>query len=146
HLRERLAAPPGDVVEGADRGEVVVAQKARAPRGGAAGRAAVGRYAREVLVGEETLGQRREADAANALCLQPVEEAVLLDPAVQHRVARLVENKGRAESPKDGGRLRRAPGTVGRYAGIEGFPPPDRGIERAHRLIERRVRIDPVRI
>ena len=57
----------------------------------------VGRDAVEVAVGEQALGQRRERDAAGADLLQRVEQVVVLDPAVDHRVRRLVDQQRRAE-------------------------------------------------
>ena len=50
----------------------------------------------EVLVGQHPLRERREGDAPHAELLERVEQP-LLDPAVQHRVRRLVDQQRRAE-------------------------------------------------
>ena len=60
----------------------------------------------EVAVGQQPLGERREADAADAELAEDVEQAVL-DPAVEHRVRRLVDQQRRAE-PVAGSRRPRA--------------------------------------
>ncbi len=56
-----------------------------------------GRHPAQVLAGEHALGQRREGDAAHALAAEHVEQAAL-DPPVQHRVGRLVDEQRRAQS------------------------------------------------
>ena len=71
-----------------------------------------------VAVGEEPLGERREADAADAELAERVEQAAL-DPPVEHRVRRLVDQERRAEPVEDLGRLARALGGVRRDARVE---------------------------
>ena len=48
----------------------------------------------EIFVGQHALRQRREDDRADAELVQRVEQPVLLDPAVEHRIARLVDEQG----------------------------------------------------
>ena len=59
----------------------------------------------QVAVGQQALRERREADAASTDLLERVEEAVPLEPAVQHRVGRLVDQQRRAELAEDRGGL-----------------------------------------
>ena len=91
----------------------------------------------EVAVGEQPLRERGEHDAAHALLLELVEQA-LLDPAVEHRVRRLVDQQRRAELAGDRRcllvRLRRG---VRRDAGVQRATGADRGVERRHRLLDR---------
>ena len=61
-----------------------------------AARARAVRDRRQVAVGQHALGERREGDAADAALLEDVEQPVL-DPAVEHRVGRLVDQQRRAE-------------------------------------------------
>ena len=61
----------------------------------------------EVLVGEHPLRERREADAADAELAERVEQ-VRLDPAVEERVRRLVDQERRAELAQDRRRLARS--------------------------------------
>ena len=88
----------------------------------------------------------REHDAAHALLLELVEQA-LLDPAVQHGVRRLVDQQRRARAR---GRSSAAScvfaGGVRRDAGVQRPARPHRGVERAHRLLERRVGVEAVAV
>ena len=99
HLGQLLAAGLRDLVEGPDVPQHVLLQ-VRGLQRAAPGRAGVRRHAVEVAVGEQPLRQRGEDDAAHALGLELVEE-VLLDPAVEHRVRRLVDQQRRAELTRD---------------------------------------------
>src|ERR1700722_3302543 len=71
---------------------------------------------------------------------------IVLDPAIDHRVARLMDETGRSEPLEDGDRFLGAAGVVGGNADIESLPPANRMIESAHRLLERRFGIEAVRI
>ena len=70
----------------------------------------------------------------------------VLDPPVEHRVRRLVDQQRRAHSR--GSRRPRAvrSGGVRRDAGVQRPARAHRRVERAHRLLERRVRVEPVRV
>ena len=82
---------------------------------------------------------------ADALLAEHVEQ-VLLDPAVEQRVRRLVDQQRRAQLAQDPRRLFGARTRVGRDAGVQRLALPHRGVERAERFLERRVRIEPVRV
>jgi hypothetical protein len=144
HLRERLAAPLGDLVERAHVLEALLGEHVLAEED-ALGGARVLRHPVEVARGEHALGERRERDAADALVLEHAEQ-VLLDPAVEHRVARLVDQQRRAHLAQDPHRLARALARVGGDAGVERLALADRAVERAHRLVERRLGVEPVRV
>ena len=88
-------------------------------------------------------GEKR--DAADAELAERVEE-VGLDPAVQHRVGGLVDEERRPELAQDRGRLARLLGGVGGDARVQRLPLPHGGVERAHRLLERRLRVEAVRV
>ena len=94
------------------------------------------RDAVQVAVGEQPLGQRGEHDAAHALLLELVEQA-LLDPAVEHGVRRLVDQQRRAQLAGDRGRLLGPVRGVRRDAGVERTTGADRRVERHHRLLDR---------
>ena len=108
-------------------------------------RARVGRYPVEILVGQHPLRERREDDAADAELAERVQKTAL-DPAVQHGVRRLMDEERRAEVAQDPVRLLRLGGGVRRDAGVERFALPHGCVERAHRLLERRVGIEAVRV
>jgi hypothetical protein len=82
-------------------------------------------------------------NAADPLLLEHRREAAL-DPAVEHRVARLVDEAGRSEPPQDGRGLRGPVRRVVRYARVEGLALPHRLVERHHRLFERRLGVEAV--
>ena len=111
----------------------------------ALGAAVVG-HALEVAVGEQALGERRERDAAHPLLLERVEQLVLFRPAVEDRVARLVDERRRAEVAQDFRRLMGALRRIGRDADVERLAGAHRRVERAHGFLERRVGIEAVRI
>ena len=68
------------------------------------------------------------------------------DPAVQHRVRRLVDQERRPQRVEDRRRLARPLRGVGRDPGVQGLPLPHSRVERAHRLLERRLRVEAVRV
>ena len=113
-LRQRLTPGGGDVVESADVAKVRLVQHVRGERG-VLRRARILGNAFEVLAREHSLGEGREGDAPDSLVTQHVEQAVL-DPAVQHRVRRLVDQQGSSQSAQDGDRLGRA------FVGVRRFP------------------------
>jgi hypothetical protein len=57
-----------------------------------------------------------------------------------------VDQQRRAQIGEDLGRLRRVGRRVGRDADVERLAGPDRGVQRAHRLLERRRGVGPVRV
>ena len=144
HLRQRLAAALGHLVERAHVREPVLGEHVLAQEH-ALGGARVRRHAVEVAVGEHALGERREGDAADALLAEHVEQ-VLLDPAVEQRVRRLVDQQRGAELAQDPDRLARALARVGGDPGVQRLALAHRGVERAERLLQRRVRVEPVRV
>ena len=99
----------------------------------------------EVLVGEHSLGERREHDAADSQLAERVQE-LRLDPAVEHRVRRLVDHERCPELAQDRVCLARLRRGVGRDADVERLPLPNRRVERTHRLLERRLGIEAVRV
>ena len=110
----------------------------RAPRG------ALG-YAVEVAVRQEPLGKRREHDGADPRLVQDVEQA-RLDPAVEHRVRRLMDQQRGAQLPQDVHRLPGPFGRVRRDAHVEGLALAHGGVKRAHGLLDGRVGIDAMRV
>ena len=99
HLRERLAAGGGELVQRPHLRQRIVREQV-----GGEGRVlcdarALG-DAVEVLVREQSLAERGEGDAADALVPEHVEQ-LLLDPAVQQRVRGLVDEERRAEAAQD---------------------------------------------
>ena len=99
----------------------------------------------EVLVREHSLGERREDDAADAELSKRVQQ-LRLDPAVEHRIGRLVDDERRAELAQDLVRLACLRSGVGRDADVERFPLPHGGVEGVHRLLERRLRVEAMRV
>ena len=89
----------------------------------------------EVSVGEETLRQDGEGDAPDAFGVEDVEEAVF-DPAVEHRVRRLVDEQRGAEPAEDGDGLGGALVGVRGDADVEGLAGGDGGVEGAEGLLE----------
>ena len=72
-----------------------------------------------------------------------VQEPVL-DPAVEHRVRGLVDQQRRAQLAQDRHRLAGARGRVGRDAHVARLALADGGVQGAHGLLQRRVRVEPV--
>src|SRR5690606_11956569 len=143
HLREALAAAPGDPVERAYVGDVLLVQELLPQRLALRGATVLG-DALEVLVGQHSLRQRREDDGADAQLAERFEEPVLLHPAVDHGIARLVDEAGRAELLQDRHRLTGALGVVGGNPDIERAAGTHDVVERDHRLFERRIRVEAV--
>ena len=77
-----------------------------------------------------------------APCLFERVEQAALDPAVEQRVGRLVDEERRPEVAQDGRRLARLLRRVGGDAGVERLPLAHGRVERAHRLLERRLRVE----
>ena len=119
HLGQRLAAGGGHLVQRADVGEALLGEQPGVQRLALGGPRLRG-DAVQVAVGQHPLGQRRERDAADALVLEDVEQRRLavLDPAVEHRVRRLVDQQRRAQLAQDRGRLAGPLRGVRRDAGV----------------------------
>src|SRR3954453_23416985 len=145
HLGERLAALLRHRVQRAHVGQRLLGEQVGRQRAVLLRRARVRRDAVEVLRREHPLGERREDDAAHALVLERLEQ-VLLDPAVQQRVRRLVDEQRRPEVAHDLRRLARAPARVRGDAGVQRLALLDRRVQRAHRLLERRLGVEAVRV
>jgi hypothetical protein len=148
-LRELLPAPLGDAVERPHPGQHVVLEPgdrrvvARGPR--------VVRHPVEVPVGQQPLRERGEDDAAHPLRLELVEQARaavlrLLDPAVEQVVGRLVDQQRGAEAAGDLGRLLRLLGRVRRDADVERTAGAHGRVERHHRLLDGRLRVEAVAV
>jgi len=92
-----------------------------------------------VLVAELPLGERREHDHADAEAVGHGEQ-ILLDPAVEHVVVRLVEDRPlEVALAADAERLGGHSAAVVADGGVDRLAALHRVIERAHRLVERRV-------
>ena len=100
HLREGLASPLSDVVQASDTAKVFLVEHVSAERATRGGPGAW-RDAIEVAVSEKPLRQNREGDAPDSFGLQDVEEAAF-DPAIEHRVRRLVDEQRSAQIVEDG--------------------------------------------
>ena len=146
HLGERLAAGFGDLVQGADLAERLIVEEVGRERALPARPRAFRHLAGEVAAGEHPLGERGEADAADPELAERVEQALGLDPAVQHRVRRLVDEDRRAETAHDLAPPPRSSRPSRTRSGVERLALADGGVERAHRLLERRVRVEAVRV
>ena len=99
----------------------------------------------EILVGEHPLRERREDDAADPELADRVEQ-LRLDPAVEHGVRRLMDHERRSELAEDRVRFARLRGGIRRDADVQRLAQSHRCVERAHRLLERRLRIEAVRV
>ena len=88
---------------------------------------------------------RRERDHAGAQLLERVEE-IGLDPPVEQVVARLVDQERNALGAQDGGRLAGLARRVRRDAHVERLALVDGRRQRAHRLLERGVSVEAVRV
>ncbi|MCY1233054.1 hypothetical protein D9M72_455720 [compost metagenome] len=107
---------------------------------------AVARNALQILGRQHALGERREDDRTNAEIFERVDQAIVLDPAVEHRIARLVDEARGSEILQDGCRLAGALRIVGGDADIERPARTHDMVERAAGFFERRVRIEAMRI
>ena len=108
-------------------------------------------WARSAVPSPRYLSVRRpcasgvKAIAPMTLLLQDARQPVL-DPAVQDRVRRLVDDERRAEAPRDRGGDSRALGAVRRDADVERLALPHERVERPDGLLDRRHRVDAVRV
>ena len=91
------------------------------------------------------LGERGEDDAAHAVAPQDVEQ-LRLDPAVEQRVRGLVDEQRRAQLAQDPLGLLGARGRVGRHPDVERLARAHGGVQRAHRLLQRRLGVGAVRV
>ena len=139
-----LAARRGDLVQRPDLLQRLLGQKVRRQRARPAGARALGN-AVQVLVGEHALRERREDDAADAELADGIEQ-LGLDPAVQHRVRGLVDQQRRAQVAQDRGGLARLLRRVRGDADVERLALPYRRVERSHRLLERRLGVETMRV
>src|SRR5690606_22824985 len=87
---------------------------------------------------QHALGEGREGDDADAELAAGVDGSVLLDPAVEDRIARLVDEQRHAHLAQDGVGLPRLLLGIARYADIERLALAVELRQRAHRLLERR--------
>src|ERR1700677_1123871 len=71
---------------------------------------------------------------------------IVLDPAIDHRITRLMEQTGRPELLEDRCGLLGATRIVGGNADIKRLALANRVIERPHRFLERRLGIETVRV
>ena len=145
-MGERDAQPPGDRLQQTNLfhdglGDALAPHRAAAA---AAQRARPLGDSVEVFVGQHALVQRREHDAADAGLPERVEQLVALDPAVEHRVVRLMDEAQRSQRPQHGEGLAGALRAIVRNADIERLALPHRIGERRHGLFERRVRVGPM--
>lgn len=104
------------------------------------GRAGIRRNAVQIAVGQNPLEQRGEDDAADALFLQHVQQTVL-DPAVHHRIARLMNQARRTQAFQNPDRFPRLLRLVVGNTDIECFALTNDQIQRSHRLLQRRIRV-----
>ena len=108
-------------------------------------RAAVRRDAVLVFACQPSAGERGEDDGAHALLTQHVGQAIL-DPPVEHVVARLVDEHRRAHFAQRFDGDPRLLGAVIGDADVERLAAAHDLIQRAHRLLDRRFRIRTVMI
>ena len=116
-LRQGLPPLLGDPVELPDlleflRRDVVWPQKAMRLR-----RPGIGGQAVEVFVGQQSLRQRGEYDAANAFLGEHVQQT-LFDPAIEQAVARLMNQARRSQFAQQSRGLPRLLRRVGRDAHV----------------------------
>src|SRR6266536_1803708 len=86
--------------------------------------------------------QRRSSDPVRT---QHVEQAVL-DPPVEHRIGRLVDQQRGTELAQDAYRLAGLLRVVRGDAGVQRLAGAYRRVQRAHRLLKRSVRVEAVRV
>src|ERR1700733_7346216 len=144
HLGQRLPAPLRDFIELPHAGEVLVADHLLGHVVAPAQPRVLG-HAVQVAVGQQALGERREHDRADALAVEHVEQ-LGLDPPVEQRVGRLMDEQRRAQLAQDQRRLLGPARTVGGDSHVARLALADGGVERPHRLLERRLGIEPVRV
>src|SRR5260370_42483933 len=104
---------------------------------------AAGGNATHISVWEESLGKRGERDAADPFLLQHLQQ-LLLDPAIEHRVRRLVDQPRRPQSAENRDCLARPLSRVGRDSDVQRLALSNRGVERSHRLFKWSLRVEAV--
>ncbi len=144
-MRQSLPPAFGDGVERADVVEIALGEEAGIERRVLRG-AAVVRDAVEIFAGQHALRQWRKHDRANALVIERIKQTVILDPAVDHRIARLMDQTGRAQLPENVGCFAGTLGIIAGNSGIERTAGADNVIERLHGLFKRRFGIETMRI
>ena len=145
-LRHGLAARRSDFVQLTNPGDAIFGYLvAPVERAGQLDCPRVAGQVLEVLVGEYPLAERRKGDAANALLCQHVQQAIL-DPTVEHVVARLVNETGRAQLAQNGGGLPRLLRAVGRDTGVDRLAAAHDVVQRAQRLLHRCVGVRAVAV
>src|SRR3984885_13756795 len=90
----------------------------------------------QIFVGQQALRERRKNDGANALGLERVQQMIVLDPAIDHRIAGLMDEAACAKLLEDRCGLLGAASIVGGNADIKRLALANRAIERAHGLFE----------
>ena len=146
HLRQRLTACLGDVVERAHVAQVLRAQvlgRERAAAGPVDAR--IYRHAVQVFVAQQPLGQRAKGNAAHAGIGQGVEQ-VFFNPAVHQAVRRLVDQRLHAHAFEDGMRLARFASRIAAYAHVQRLALLHRTGQRAHGFFQRGVRVKAVAV
>ncbi len=144
-LGEALPAIIRDVIESAHAGQVLVGDLGRVDPA-TLGRTRIRWHsAVNVAVGEEALGQRGEHDGAGPDLVERREQPVF-DVPVEHVVPRLVNRERNLVLGKCRGRSQRLFGVVVRNARVQRAARVDRGGERPHRLLDRCLRVWPVRV
>src|ERR1700727_1208933 len=108
--------------------------------------ATAGRHAGQVFVGQQALRERRKNDGADALGFERIQQTIILDPAIDHRITRLMDQTGRPELLEDRCGLLGATRIVGGNADIKRLALANRVIERAHGLFEWGLGIETVRV
>ena len=104
------------------------------------------RDAVEVAGGQQALLQRGEDDGADLELVEGVEQALALGAPVEHRVARLVDEQRGAQLAQDAGGLAGLLGGVVGDADVQRLALLDRRVQRAHRLLQRSLRVGAVRV
>src|SRR6202035_2893013 len=137
HLREGLTAAMSNVVESSNAVKVFLVEHLMRERPAQGGPGACW-DAIEVAVSEEPLRQDGEGNAPDAFSLQDVEE-VVFDPAIEHRVRRLMDEQRGAQLVEDGDCFGGALVRIGRDADVEGLPGGDRGMEGTDRFLQGRL-------
>ena len=107
--------------------------------------AGIGRHAVQVLVGQQTLGQRREGNHTGADLVGGVQQ-VLLDPAVQQVVRGLVDQHRHMPLLEQRRQLPRARGGIRRDADVQRLALLHRLRQRAGGFLQRGQRVETVRI
>src|SRR5690242_16788398 len=94
-LRQTLPTRCGDFVERGDLPSPLGRYLVRLEKAVRLRRPGASRYVAQIPIGEEALREGREHDATDPLLREHVEQPIL-DPPIEHAVARLVNETGRA--------------------------------------------------